>query len=119
MLRRARARGMTVGEHQHRRPIQIGACDAVDDGRDAGSQCGETRTDSTGDLGLRERRDRRAGFRRGEHERQSRTTSGSDEIQVAAAARHAEEGDGAGLAQLLNDQFGDCHERKGGEDREE
>jgi len=97
---------ITVRQDDHRRALEMRARDAVHRRRNARTERGQTRTDLTGQLGLRKGCDRRAALRRREYESESRAARGVDHIEAAAAARHAEERADAGIEQSVNDQIG-------------
>src|SRR5262249_31173384 len=99
--------GVTVGEDEERRPLEPGACDAVGHGRRAGSKRGQARRRMTRQVGLHLCRDGATRFSRCQDEAQAGTSGRIDEIEVAAAAGHAEQRAHTCRAEARHDGVGD------------
>ena len=107
MLEAVGGRWVAVGEHQQRRAVQPRAGDAIDDGGHAGTERGQAGAGLAAHFRLRDRGDRRRRLGGGEDERQTGAPGGLDEIEIAAAARHAEQKADPRAPQMANDEVGD------------
>ena len=103
----AGGRRVAVGEDEKRRAIERRAGDAVHDRRHTRAQRGQARAGPAGDLGLRNRGHRSGSLRGGEHEGHPRAPGRGNHVEIAAAARHAEDESDAGFVQMVNDEIGD------------
>jgi hypothetical protein len=99
-----------VGEHHERHPVQVRVRDAVRHRGHTRAQRREAHARRAGDLRLRSRHQRAARFGVGEDEGEAVNARGLDDIQVASAAGHAEDGARAGARQPPHDVLGDFHD---------
>jgi len=94
---------VAIGEHEEWGTVEERAGDAVGNRRGSRAQRRQAGARLLGDFGLRDCRERAAGFGCGQHERQIRAARRVDQIEIGAPARHAEQRAHPDLPQAVDD----------------